>query len=303
MLVCDPSPTTPWAQQALAQLRWRDLVSTEIDASTQRLRLVCHPIAFIFHGGIADRVICPSTAPNFWQDVIAACEPPDLARPKHVESHRPELDQLLQFVGDMLWWRDEATKNRGIYPQTYIDGIKAAMRAYQYHPHTLSAAHNTILQNVSSSLSHLAILRFRGLVSTSWAIGPRDSQVGDWVMPILVSPPEQYVPMMCLIPINLPGAENLKLLQIPLTISIRRRCLRFFSGENNTEVSCRHMVASFIGHAIRHGSSTPDLNSLLGDNWDGDYDEENEQTPEIIVRAVQVAKDRGLPGALVFDVV
>lgn len=294
MLGSAPFPIPPRVEEAHGWLLQRDLVSTEIDASTQRLRLDYHPLAFIFHGGIADRVICPSTASDFWQEVIAACEPP-------VESFRTELDLLLSLVGDMLYKRDEATNKREGDVYSYRREIKDAVEAYQGEPDTLSAAHNMILQDASSSLGHSTILKFRGLGSTRWAIGPPDSQVGDWVMPILASSQADFLPMMCLRPIDLPGAEELR--QISLASSIRRRCLRFFSGVSDTEVSCRHVIARFAGYAIRDSWSTPDINSLLGDDWDGDCDEENEQTLEIILQAIEDARGRGLPGALVFDVV
>lgn len=297
-----PFPIPPRVEEAFDWLLQRRLFSTEIDASARRLRLDYHPLAFIFHGGIVDRVICPSTTSDFWQEVMAACEPPDSARYKPVGS-RTELDLLLELVGDMLCKGDDATNKRGRDGYSYRNEMRGAVEAYQNDPDTLSAAHNMILQDVSSSLGHSTIMKFRGLGSTRWAIGPPDSQVGDWVMPFLVLSQLEadFIPMMCLRPIDLPGAEELR--QISLASSIRRRCLRFFSGVSDTEVSCRHVIARFVGHAIRDSWSTPDINSLLGDDWDGDCDEEREQTLEIILQAIEAARGRGLPGALVFDVV
>lgn len=280
------SRSDPQSQEALDWFKSRDFISTSIHTSRQRLRINYNPLAFLDRGGIVDRVICPSTAPDFWQELHAALE----QSPKSAETWLPHQESLLFFLADMLANRNRAAGEPSRRLASYMEEIGEGVQAHGVNPDALSAAHKMVIQDISSSLRHSAILDIQTMAGSYWATGPLNSQVGDWVVPMQFRGLYYPVPIMCLRSINLTKAEEPQ--QISQATGMGERCLRFFSAGNIAEVSCLHLTARFVGPASH-------CDERRFEPSEGD----KEEMLEVIMQANKVASGKGLPGPIVFDVV
>lgn len=284
----DPFKQRRW-QQYCSILR-RIPVHMRTEAMGQRLRIEYHPLTFFQQCGIADRVIHPSILPNFWHRVLAAFEPTEIAPTESAKTYQTDQDSLLVLLAQMLVKRDEAADKpwRGLV--SYTKEIREGLRAHRDDPDALSAQQKMNLQEISENLRHLAIIRVQATAGSYWAIAPPESQVGDWVIPLLLSEPSQFVPMMCLRPMRSTGATTP--LQISRASGMGERCLCLFSGGRIADVSCLHVTTWFVGPAS-HCDETPFQ----------PCERDKETMLEVIMRANEAASDRGLPGPIVFDVV
>lgn len=284
----DSSNQGRW-QQYCSILR-HNPVHMRTEAVGQRLRIEYHPLTFFQQCGIADRVIRPSILPKFWHRVLAAFEPPEIAPTESAENYQTDQDSLLVLLAQMLVKRDEAADKpwRGLV--SYTKEIREGLRAHRDDPDALSGQQKMNLQDISGTLRHLAIIRIQATVGSYWAIAPPKSQVGDWVIPLLLSEPSQFVPMMCLRPIESTGARKPR--HISHASGMGERCLRLFSGGSIAEVSCLHLTTRFVGPAS-HCDETPFQ----------PCSEDKETMLEVIMQANEAASGRGLPGPIVFDVV
>lgn len=237
------------------------------------------------HGGIADRVVCPTTS-DFLQELFAALE----SSPKSAETDDLlQKDSLRSCLANMFRRRDRAAGKPGKDLSSYIKAIDEVVQAHRVNPDALSTAHESIIQDISYSLRHSAMLEIQTMAGSYWATGPPNSQVGDWVVPMLSRGARQFVPIMCLRPTNLRKAEEPR--QISYGTDLNRRCLRFLGG-STAEVGCLHVVARFIGPASR--DDEPRYTSIKRGNY---------MVLGIIKRADEVASGKGLPGPIVFDIV
>ncbi|KAG6364338.1 hypothetical protein INS49_005939 [Diaporthe citri] len=194
-------------------------------------------------------------------------------------------------LANMLRRRDQAADKPWRDMSSYMKEIDKVVQAHRVNPAALSAAHEMVIQDISSSLRHAAILEIQTMAGSYWATGPPNSRVGDWVVPMMFRGASQFVPIMCLRPINLTKAEEPR--QIPSTTDMNQRCLRFFSSGSIAEVGCLHVIARFVGPASRD----KERRYTLGTGAD------NEIMLDIIMRANEVARGKGLPGPIVFDIV
>lgn len=275
------------------QARWQKYCSllrrmpvhmkTEFFGWTQ-LRIEYHPLIFFQQCGIADWVIRPSTASDFWHEIVAVFEPLEIARYRPTKTYQSDQDSLFKLLAKMLVKRDEAAEKpwRGLI--SYTKEIREGLRAHQDDPDALSARNKMNFQDISSSLSHLALVRIQATAGPYWAIGPPNSQVGDWFMPVLLSEPNQFVPMMCLRSGNDMRTEELQ--QIPYATGMADRCRCFFAKS-----SFLYVQARFVGPAS-HCDETPFQPG-----------ERDKQTMlDIIMRANETASRKSLPGPIVFDI-
>lgn len=293
------TPKSPHLSDSSKQGRWqqycsnlrRNPVHMRTETVEQRLRIEYHPLTFFQQCGTADRVIRPSVLPKFWHRVLAAIEPADIAPMESAETSQTDHDALFVLLAQVLVKRDEAAEKpwRGLV--SYTKEIREGLRAYGDDPDSLSGQQKMNLQDISASLRNLAIIRIQATVGSYWAIAPPESQVGDWVIPLLLSEPSQFVPMMCLRPIE--STTTRKPPRIPhATSGMGERCLHLFSGGSIAEVSCLHLTTRFVGPAS-HCDETPFQ----------PCGREKETMLEVIMQANEVASDKDLPGPIVFDVI
>lgn len=128
------------------------------------------------------------------------------------------------------------------------------MRAHRDDSDALTIQLTMDLQEISASLWNSAIIRTQATAGSYWAIAPPKSKVGNWVIPLLLSEPNQPIPMMCLRPIKPTAARNPR--HISHASSMGERCLHFSSGGSITEFSCLHLTTRFVGPAS-HCDETP----------------------------------------------
>lgn len=273
----------------------RSFFSTKLVAFGQRLRVDCHPLAFVGHGGIADRVICHSAAPNFWEEVIAASEL-EIIHYESNKTERPDDHSLITFLarnhvdfGSFDSFGFESTLH------FHIDELRKALLAFRDQRDDLNDDHKIILEQISSSLHRWVIVRIQAMTGPYWAYGPPNSLVGDWVVPLLLAQQDAALPMMCLRPIR--PAETEPLLHHPLGDGVGERCLRFFSRENATEIGCLHVTATFVGLACLYDCEH-DVESFRRDS-----PSEKVEMVNIVYCATAAARVKGLLGPIVFDII
>ncbi|KAJ0108686.1 HET domain-containing protein [Diaporthe amygdali] len=259
------------------------------EASRQRLRVECHPLKLFQQCGIADYV-CSSTAPSFWQEIIEAFDPSELAQhePVEVETCLSSPGSLLMLLAKTLAKKDKAA-GRGQHMASYVEKIWEGLNSHHENPDFLSNQHKIILQGISSSLRPFTIVRIQTIAGSYWAIGPPNSMVGDWMIPLLPSKQNEFTPGMCLRPIDRkrfgwpsdcwgPSYPSRAPSVIERCQDILRRPL--------------HLTAMFVGPA-----------SNCGEAAFRPPEEEKKKVLEILMKANEVARGEGLPGPIVFDIV
>lgn len=281
--------------EAQEWLTKRNFFSTKLVPFGQRLRVDCHPLAFVDHGGIADRVICHSAAPSFWGEVIAAAEL-EIIHHESNKTDRPDEHSLLTFLArnhvDFGSFDFELTLH------LHIDELCKALLAFR--DQRLNDDHKIILEQISSSLHHWVIVRIQAMNGPYWAYGPPDSLVGDWVVPLLLAQRNAVLPMMCLRPTRPAKTEPLlrhPLPHDPLGDGVGERYLRFFSREKATEIGCLHVTATFVGLAIHYDSQDASLYHSL------ESPSRKVEMMNIMYCATAAARVKGLLGPIVFDII
>lgn len=289
-----PASIPKFQREVHEWLQSRNFFSVRLGALGQKLRVDCHFLAFFVHGGITDQVLCPSTAPNFWKEVIAALELRNID--PYSETYLFEEQSLLTLLAKINGDEDDDAHEPQFGADRSIEDLRDGLHALRDRPDALSDDLKAMLNRISSSLRHLAIVRIEALGGSYWAIGPPNSLVGDWVVPLMLPELDRYVPMMCLRPIS--PTETDRLLHRPSGARMQDRFLRFFPRESAAQVGCLHVAAKFVGRAS-HCDGRRHLHLSQG------YlppSQEN-RVLRIIRSAFATATAKGLPGPIVFDIV
>lgn len=257
----------------------------------QRLRLEYHPLIFVQQCGIADRIIQSSTGPKLWHEIVAAYEKPTAPQHRGTMTYYADRDSLIQLLAQILVKRDEAAGKASRDLSPYEEEISNELHAHRDGFDALSEPLKMDLQHINSSLRHSSIMRIQAIGGPYWAIGPPNSEFGDWVVPVLLSEPSQFILMICLRPISSNKAESREPPHVSHVSDLVERCLRFFSG-NIEAVNCLHMNVKFVGPA----SHCYEIYFVPGEL-------ERMNMVDIIYHANKMASGKGLPGPIVFDVV
>lgn len=280
-----------------AQQRWQRYWSRlscnpthmKFEASRQRLRVEPHPLFFFQQCGIATQVLGPSTWQNFWREILEAIELPSSPGLRRM-FFRPAIDSLLTLLAQVLTKRSEAAGEPGRSWPISITQVREGLYAHRNNLNALSEDHKKFLLEISSVLRRLNLVRIQTPMGSYWAVGPPDLLVGDWLIPLMLMGPVEFVPLMLLRPIG--PIEGRQLRRLHPAPKMEQRCLRFFSPGSMADVDCLHVTATLVGSASH--CETLSFHSVRG---------HEALLQELTLRANEVARTKGLPGPIVFDII
>lgn len=256
------------------------------------LRLNYKLLVFFQNCGKVDLVIRGPTRPEFWHEVNEALGMSTSLANRSAEMYDPDEGTLLKLLAQLLVKLYEAAGKDSRSLKAYREEIVEALNAHRDDPEALNASHGRYLRRLSRALSHVSIVSIQASTQSSyWAIGPPAAETGDWMMPLVLPQRDGFAPMICLRTIGSEGAGIREPQRVSSAAGIEERCLRFLGG-SITELSCLHVKARFVGLGSHCDERKVEYSS-----------DQRKAMLKVIVGSTEAARNEGLPGPVVFDIV